>query len=351
MGIMYLGAPFVFGALQVWPKARGIVGPIGLFIITLSMVTSSFSTKVWHLIITQGVLYAIGGSLLYAPAIFYLDEWFIKRKGLAFGVMWAGTGTSGIIVPFVMTWGLNSYGFRTMLRAWAVVLIILSGPLIFYVKPRLPITQVSTPRRISYDFLWTSTFWFLQIGNILEGLGFFVPGIYLPSYAQKLGLSTLSGSIVLALFNSTSVIGQVLFGFLNDRMHVTSVIAVSTIGATMAVFLFWGFSLSMPLLCIFSLLYGVFAGGFSSCWTGMIREVQRKTPSAETGSVFGLLCAGRGIGAVASGPLSEKLLGGAPWLGTGSFAYGTGYGGLIVFTGISAFCGGLSFVGKKAKLL
>lgn len=40
----------------------------------------------------EGVLYAIGGSLLYSPAMFYVDEWFVKKKGLAFGVMWAGVG-------------------------------------------------------------------------------------------------------------------------------------------------------------------------------------------------------------------------------------------------------------------
>lgn len=33
-------------------------------------------------------MYAIGGGLAYAPAIVFLDGWFIQRKGLAFGVMW-----------------------------------------------------------------------------------------------------------------------------------------------------------------------------------------------------------------------------------------------------------------------
>ena len=55
---------------------------------TVALVASSFSSHVAHLIITQGVLYAVGGTLLYCPTILYLDEWFIRRKGLAFGVMW-----------------------------------------------------------------------------------------------------------------------------------------------------------------------------------------------------------------------------------------------------------------------
>lgn len=78
---MYLGAPLIFFILHSWPHLRRYSGIAGLMIITLALVASSFSTAVWHLILTQGVLYAIGGSLLYAPTILYLDEWFIARKG------------------------------------------------------------------------------------------------------------------------------------------------------------------------------------------------------------------------------------------------------------------------------
>jgi hypothetical protein len=39
---------------------------------------------------------------LYSPTIFCLDKWFIKRKGLAFGIMWAGTGVSGLVLLFIL---------------------------------------------------------------------------------------------------------------------------------------------------------------------------------------------------------------------------------------------------------
>jgi MFS family permease len=354
-GIMYLSAPLIFSLLASYPIFRRISSILGLVIITIALVASSFSNAVWHLIITQGILYAIGGSLLYSPAILYLDEWFIKRKGMAFGVMWAGTGCSGIVVPFIMEWGLEKYGFRTMLRSWAVTLIILASPLIYYVKPRIPPSKrgagSSTPKKVSWAFLKTPTFWLLQGGNILEGLGFFIPTIYLPSYARSLNLPSTTGSLTLALFNTTSVLGQVGFGILIDRLHVTTVILISTLGATLSVLLLWGMGTGVPVLIVFALMYGVFGGGFTSTYTGVIKEVQRKTPSAETGTIFGLLAAGRGIGAVVSGPISEKLLGAMPWEGHAKLGYGTGYGGLIVFTGITALFGGVSFLGRTAKFI
>lgn len=266
---------------------------------------------------------------------------------IAYGVMWAGTGVSGICVPLGMNWGLTRFGHSTMLRAWAITVVVLSAPLLFYVKPRIPLSMSARPRKLDMAFLRTSTFWILQTGNVLESLGFFIPNIWLPTYARSIGLSSLAGTITVMLFNSTSVLGQILLGALVDRMHVTNVILISTVGATFSIFIFWGLAASLPLLYVFSLIYGLFAGGFTSTWTGVIREVQKKERGTEAGLIFGLLCAGRGVGSVLSGPLSEALLRNKPWAGEAGLGYGTGYGGLIVFTGVSATLGGVSWVGRR----
>ena len=255
---------------------------------------------------------------------------------------------SGVCIPFVMNWGLNRYSSSTMLRAWAVVLVILAGPLLFYIKPRIPVSPTAHRRPLSFKFLKTSTFWVLQIGNTLEGLGFFMPNIYLPSYARTLGLSSVAGTVTVSLFNTMSVFGQVILGTLTDRLHVTTVILISTIGATLSVFLLWGLSVSLPLLYVFSVVYGLFAGGFTSTWSGITQEIRKRDESAEAGIVFAMLAAGRGVGSIVSGPLSNALIGIHPWIGGSTTGYGTGYGGLIVFTGASAMLGGFSWIGMRA---
>lgn len=123
---MLFGAPCVSYALQRWPRTRRPSSIIGLALVILALGMSSFADTVWQLIVTQGVLYGIGGSLLYNPMLFYLDEWFIRRKGLAFGVLWAGTGTGGVIMPAIMSWGLEEFGFRTTLRVWAAIMVLSS---------------------------------------------------------------------------------------------------------------------------------------------------------------------------------------------------------------------------------
>jgi hypothetical protein len=61
--------------------------------------------------------------------------------------------------------------------------------------------------------------------------------------------------------------------------------------------------------------------------------------------VFAVLAAGRGIGNVACGPVSEALIR-AGEVGREGL-YGSEYGPLVLFTGISAALGGVSCFGKK----
>ena len=85
---MYLGLPLWFSALLAFPVLRSVSPIVGLVVLCAALVGSSFATTTTQLLATQGVLYAIGGCTTYAPTILFLDEWFIQRKGLAFGVMW-----------------------------------------------------------------------------------------------------------------------------------------------------------------------------------------------------------------------------------------------------------------------
>ena len=144
-------------------------------------------------------------------------------------------------------------------------MLVLCAPLIYFVKPRFPVPSTPAPRqRISYAFITTCTHVTLQLCNIFEGLGFFLPAIYLPSYAQFLGLPTIAGTLLLATLNIFSVLGSIGMGFLCDHLQVTTVIAISTVGATLSVFLFLGFATKLPLLLTFAATYGFFAGGFSA---------------------------------------------------------------------------------------
>jgi MFS family permease len=140
-----------------------------------------------------------------------------------------------------------------------------------------------------------------------------------------------------------------------DKTHVTNVILISTLGSAISVLLFWGLSTSLPLIAIFAVSYGFFAGGFTSTYAGTVKSLMEMAPRSEPGSIIGLLSLGRGIGNVACGPLSELLLNKGR-IGSGihtiseRFAYQSGYGVLIVFTGVTAVVGMCGWVAKVLKV-
>jgi hypothetical protein len=85
---MYMIGVILFPIYRKWPHLKNRSACIGLPLIALSLLTASFAKSVWHLTLTQGILYGLGGSLVYYPTFLFLDEWFIRRIGFAFGVMW-----------------------------------------------------------------------------------------------------------------------------------------------------------------------------------------------------------------------------------------------------------------------
>lgn len=148
----------------------------GVSTMCFSLGLSSPCTAVPQLIVTQGILYGIGGAVTYCPCIILLDEWFVRRKGLAFGIMWAGTALGGVVILLLLQFLLHRYDFRTALRTWTILLFVVCLPLTSFIKPRLPV-PATTRVRVTFNFLTSRTFWILQSGNILQGLGFFVPSI------------------------------------------------------------------------------------------------------------------------------------------------------------------------------
>ncbi|THX24525.1 putative MFS monocarboxylate transporter [Aureobasidium pullulans] len=348
-GIMYFGAPIVYSVCRRWPRFRKISVIAGFVVIIASLIGASFSTTPFQLLATQGILYGIGGAAHYFPAFLYLDEWFFARRGTAYGIVWAGGGAAGLALPLTMQWILSEYGFRTALRVWAVTSIILATPAIFFLKGRLPTHHASTgPQKVEIGFLKDPAFWIFLSGNIVQGLGYFLPTYYMPSFARAVGLKPIAGTIAVSLTNVSTMLGSVIAGWFVDRYHVTTGVNICILGTLISIFLFWGFAIYAPMLYIFAILYGIFAGGFASTWAGVIAPLKHKCPNVETGMVVTLFAAGKGLGSVISGPLSGALVDADGWSGRGGFAWGSGYGLLIVFTGCTAAAQIVGWFGKQA---
>lgn len=72
----------------------------------------------------------------------------------------------------------------------------------------------------------------------------------------------------------------------------------------------------------------------------MERETAERNEAIDSGIVYGLLNGVRGVGYVCGGLASVLLLKAGTISSAGRFGYGTSYGPLIIFTGLSSMIGG-----------
>lgn len=122
-GVMYLSMPFLFALFtKRWARKRQTAAVCGAVLACISFLLSSFSTNVWHLIATQGVMAALGCALIYSPATLSLGEWFnTSNRALAYGVVLSCKNIVGSVCPFLIRALLDRYSFRVALRIWMAI--------------------------------------------------------------------------------------------------------------------------------------------------------------------------------------------------------------------------------------
>jgi predicted MFS family arabinose efflux permease len=365
-GVMYLSMPFLFALFtRRWARYRQTAALCGAVLTCLSFLLSSFSSCAWHLVATQGVMAALGSALIYSPTTLSLGEWFnSSHRAVAYGVVLSCKNIVGSACPFLLRALLDQYGFRVTLRIWMAIVAgssILAVLLIPTHPSRLLSNTHETPQ-IPWKFLKHQTFYIYSIAIILQSSGYGIPQTYLSSYAHEVSsLSQTSATLLLTLFNIPGIVASSFFGYLSVNKYftlsATTVTSISAISAALSAFLFWGLTSqgSMTLLVLFSVTFGFFAGGYSATWGGIINEMEReatqRNEAIDTGMVYGLLNGARGIGYVSGGLAGVPLLKVGSTSAVGSFGYGTTYGPLIIFTGLSSAFGGWGLLWRWKNLI
>lgn len=252
-------------------------------------------------------MYGLGFVILTYPIINMVSEWWISRKGMAFGLISAASGLTGIFMPLILEALLQKYDYRITLRACAVALAVLTAPLIPALKGRLPVAEITQMPPTDLSFIKKPLFWVFAMATMIQGLGFFIPSIFISSYASTIGLSAQQGAVLLGLMAMAQTFGQLSFGWLSDKtMSVGFLSTICCVVAATATVLLWGLAKSLPLLIIYSLIYGFFAYGFGTMRVAMGRAVSEQ-PSALV-ATYSMLVFLQGIGNVLVGPITSALI-------------------------------------------
>ncbi|KAJ9122473.1 hypothetical protein QFC22_001900 [Naganishia vaughanmartiniae] len=281
-GLLYM-LGVVFGPLgSAYPQYRWQLMLVGLAGASLSIVLSAFATQPWHLVVTLGLLYPLAG-LFYMPAAILLFEWFQQRRGMASGIMYAGTGAGGTVFPFIVQALLRGFGYKAAMISLGLGFFAIGAIAIIPVKPRVPIGRarsdldaLSTTSRshlrpkVDWSFLRRNTFYAFGGSILLSSLGNFLPTVWIPTFAADLGVDKPDGTTLLAILNAASVPGLLLLGYLTDHWPLRMVITLSCLGSAAACLLLWGFSTNSGVLIAFVVIFGLLGPSFSAVWAKLI---------------------------------------------------------------------------------
>jgi MFS family permease len=225
-------------------------------------------------------LIAIGSGLAgYLTVNIVLANWFERRRARAMSLAAMGLSFSGLLVP-VIAWSLEAHGWRTtaFLSALAVFAAGFPAAQLFRSAPEpyglmpdgrsVPARTMAGPRGnasvpgsppglSAREALRTPAFWFLVSGHTAALFAVSAMTVhFIPYLVDQRGASLAVAATIYAGLTSVSWVGQLLGGYLGDRIE-KRLIAAACMLLHSAALVILILASSLPLLTAGALLHGL----------------------------------------------------------------------------------------------
>ena len=235
-------SPFV-GRLMEHRGPRVVI-ELGVGVMTAGFLLATLVRQPWHLYATLGMLVGAGGNCLgYTAHALFLPNWFVRQRGLAMSLAFAGVGVGSIIVlPWLQTI-IASDGWRAACWAAGLLVLALLAPLNLLLrwKPEeLGLepdgdrashdvaaasrrTNVVDPAWVAVDWtlaraLRTARFWWIVVGYVTGMFAWYAVQVHQTKYLVEIGFGASDAAWALGFVSFAAIPGQIGFGHLSDRV-------------------------------------------------------------------------------------------------------------------------------------
>lgn len=217
--------------------------------ILLSKVDSFLS---FSLVYILGV--TVGSGTLHTPIQTAVANWFNKKRGLAFGVMWSGVGIGGLLVPFY-GWLIQAYGWRDTSIIIGFVILLVGVPCGILMRHN-PYQYGDYPDGMkpsndteedlihhddeSYtvkEALSTSSFWLLTMATGLRILVTSGVSLHLVPFFVDLGISPVAAAGFAGSVGIMSIPGRFGLSTIGDYINKRYILVICMLCLSLGVFL------------------------------------------------------------------------------------------------------------------
>ncbi len=214
------------------------------------------------------------------PCQVLISNWFNRLRGRMMGIAYVGIGAGGAVVPWLVKWLRESYGWRGALAILAGLIFVTLLLLALFVIKRQPAdlgqfpdgddapVQTNQPAAVAPKLMQvfrTPAFWLLALGSVLSISA--VGGIIqnLPLYLADIAKSNEQAKSAAALYPSivlfASIAGRLTTGWAADRFRKKDVMVVIFLIIGLSIPLLVWAQTTPVLLYVFAFTFGFGLGG------------------------------------------------------------------------------------------
>ena len=323
---------------------------LGVALMASGLLLAPLTKEPWHLYLTIGVLVGAGSVCLgYSGQSLFLPNWFIRSRGLAIGLAFAGVGIGSMtLLPWVQVM-IERGGWRTACTAMGILILVVLAPINLLLRKRpedlgllpdgaaapsasaaKPVSNVIDRHWASIDWtlpraLATARFWWLAVGYFGGLYIWYAVQVHQTKYLLDIGFSPAVGVWSLGAVSLLGIPGQIFLGHVSDRIGREWVWAISCAGFAICFAALMALAQVHSMLLVYVMVFaqGALGYGLTSIMGAVVVEIFQ---GRHYGSIFGTIMFVALAGG-AAGPLVTGLLHDVTGNYTLAFAIGIGMSG------------------------
>jgi len=276
-----LGASFVIKGIG-YSKTLLMAGAIAL---AGFLVSAFFADKsIWGIYVGYGVLCGAGCGMAYITILSMVNSWFADKIGFSSGILMMGFGFGSLILGTPAATLIDQFGLRQVFVAIAVIAMIVSLGLAFFLKPapenigqfvKAPGGESVNESTFEDDKPWTvpSYFVYYAWALLIISIGVTLIGGSRQG-AVAVGIEGMFSAMIVGLVSTMNGLARPLFGTLFDKAGLRAVLLSSTaLNLLASALLAFSFSTSTGITYIIAaLLVGLGYGAIPVIASGYMRQ-------------------------------------------------------------------------------
>ncbi len=318
MLMVHAGFSLVVGALfdRLGPRK---LFPLGAIAIAIGFAACSQIRAIWQFYVFLGVIASLGiTTLAFVPHMALVSAWFVKRRGTASGLAYAGIGGGMLVLAPLLQKIISWTDWRTAFLLLSASMVLIVVPLTALLQRRRPedlglhpdglaaddtdlaavaARQAAVPQRdwTLQQALHTPQLWLLLA--TVAGLGMNLNTLVLHQMAHltDLGYSKMIGATLTGLVGVMRSCGGMTLGPLSDRLGREQAYTLGSLLALLGIVLLSSIQNTEHPWRVygFVMLYGLGYGALGPVYAAATADL---FPGRHLGKILGVLEVGYGVG-------------------------------------------------------